>query len=104
MSFKIRRNDKVIILTGKDKKKIGIVKVILSSKKIIVEGINLVKKHQKSNPSQNKQGGIFIKEAGIDISNVAIFNNESQKSDRIGFRFKNGKKFRFFKSNNKIIK
>ncbi|CAL4325325.1 50S ribosomal protein L24 [Buchnera aphidicola (Neophyllaphis podocarpi)] len=104
MSFKIRRNDKVIILTGKDKKKVGIVKVILSSKKIIVEGINLVKKHQKSNPSQNKQGGIFIKEASIDISNVAIFNDESQKSDRIGFRFENGKKVRFFKSNNKIIK
>ncbi|WP_422667399.1 50S ribosomal protein L24 [Buchnera aphidicola] len=110
MALKFRCNDEIIILTGKDKGKQGIIKTILRSKnnfdntKVIITGLNLVKKHQKPVPSENKSGGIIEKEAPIQISNIAIFNPESKKSDRVGFRFEEGKKVRFFKSNNKIIK
>jgi len=103
MASKLRRNDEVIILTGKDKGKKGIIKNILSLNKVIINGLNLVKKHQKPIPSQNKVGGIIEKEAPIHISNIAILNPESNKSDRIGFRFEKGKKVRFFKSNKKTI-
>ncbi|MCX2958863.1 MAG: 50S ribosomal protein L24, partial [Serratia symbiotica] len=82
----------------------GIVKSIISNKKVIINGLNLIKKHQKPIPAQNKSGGIIEKEAPIHISNIAIFNPESNKADRVGFRFENDKKIRFFKSNSKIIK
>lgn len=104
MASKLRRNDEVIILTGKDKGKKGVIKSILSSNKAIINGLNLIKKHQKPVPSQNKNGGIIEKEAPIQISNIAIFNPESNKADRVGFRFEEGRKIRFFKSNGKIIK
>ncbi|MCU4137290.1 50S ribosomal protein L24 [Buchnera aphidicola (Sitobion miscanthi)] len=103
MALKLRRNDKVIILTGKEKGKTGVIKNVLSSHKVIINGLNLIKKHQKPVPSQNKSGGILEKEAPIHISNIAIFNPESKKSDRVGFRFEEGKKVRFFKSNRKTI-
>lgn len=103
MASKLRRNDAVIILTGKDKGKTGIIKNILSFNKVVINGLNLIKKHQKPVPSQNKSGGIIEKEAPIHISNIAIFNPESKKSDRVGFRFEEGKKVRFFKSNRKTI-
>lgn len=74
MAAKIRRDDEVIVLTGKDKGKRGKVKNVLSSGKVIVEGINLVKKHQKPVPALNQPGGIVEKEAAIQVSNVAIFN------------------------------
>ncbi|QCI17311.1 50S ribosomal protein L24 [Buchnera aphidicola (Aphis helianthi)] len=104
MALKLHQNDEVIILTGKEKGKKGTIKSILSPNKVIIQGLNLVKKHQKPNPSQNKNGGILEKEAPIHISNIAIFNPESKKSDRVGFKFKEGKKVRFFKSNGKVIK
>ncbi|QCI21220.1 50S ribosomal protein L24 [Buchnera aphidicola (Hyperomyzus lactucae)] len=104
MASKLRRNDQIIILTGKDKGKKGTIKNILSSNKAIINGLNLVKKHQKPVPSQNRSGGIIEKEAPIHISNIAILNPESNKSDRVGFRFEEGKKVRFFKSNKKTIK
>lgn len=103
MASKLRRNDAVIILTGKDKGKTSNIKKILSSNKAIVNKINLIKKHQKPIPSQNQNGGIIEKEAPIHISNLAIFNPESNKSDRVGFRLEEGKKVRFFKSNQKTI-
>ncbi len=104
MTSKLRRNDEVIVLAGKDKGKKGIIKSILSSNQAIINGINLIKKHQKPIPSQNKSGGIIEKEAPIQISNIAIFNPVSNKADRVGFRFEGGKKIRFFKSNSKAIK
>ncbi|CAL4043911.1 50S ribosomal protein L24 [Buchnera aphidicola] len=103
MAAKIRCNDKVIVLSGRDKGKISIVKKVLSNNKLIVDGINLVKKHQKSIPAKNKPGGIISKESGIHVSNLAIFNSTTEKADRIGFRFEKGKKVRFFKSNNKTL-
>lgn len=103
MAAKIRCNDKIIVLTGKDKGKISIVKKVLSENRVIVDGVNLVKKHQKAVPAQNKSGGIVSKELGIHVSNIAIFNSITKKSDRIGFRFEEGKKVRFFKSNKKTL-
>ncbi|VFP83030.1 50S ribosomal protein L24 [Candidatus Erwinia haradaeae] len=103
MAAKIRYNDEVVVLAGKDKGKNGKVKKVFTSKKIIVEGINLVTKHKKPVPSMNNLGGIIKKEAAIHVSNVAILNSETGKSDRVGFRFEEGKKVRFFKSNQKTI-
>ncbi|RLR17966.1 50S ribosomal protein L24 [Sodalis-like symbiont of Bactericera trigonica] len=104
MAAKIRRDDEVIVLTGKDKGKRGKVKNVLSSGKAIVEGINLVKKHQKPVPAMNQPGGIVEKEAAIDLSNLLIFNAAASKADRVGFKIEDGKKVRAFKSNGKTIK
>ncbi|WWP01565.1 MAG: 50S ribosomal protein L24 [Candidatus Dasytiphilus stammeri] len=106
MAAKIRSNDQVIIIAGKDKGKRGKVKKILYNDKnckLIVEGVNLIKKHQKAVPSINRSGGIILTEAAIDLSNVAIYNVSIGKADRIGFVFKDGKKFRILKSNNQIL-
>ncbi|MGL5728549.1 MAG: 50S ribosomal protein L24 [Plesiomonas sp.] len=104
MAAKIRRNDEVIVLTGKDKGKRGKVTKVLSTGKLVVEGINLVKKHQKPVPATGVAGGIVEKEAAIQASNVALFNSATGKADRVGFRFEEGKKVRFFKSNGETIK
>ncbi|UDG81089.1 50S ribosomal protein L24 [Candidatus Hartigia pinicola] len=104
MGAKIRRNDEVIVLTGKDKGKRGQIKQVISTGKVIVAGINLVQKHQKPVPNLNRLGGVIKKEAAIQVSNVAIFNAETGKADRVGFRFEDGKKVRFFKSNSETIK
>lgn len=104
MAVKIRSKDEIIVITGKDKGKTGTVKTVLDSKKIIVKGINIVKKHQKPVPSLNRPGGFINQECAIQISNVAIFNKKTGKADRIGFKFQNGKKVRFFKSTKEIVK
>lgn len=104
MAAKIRREDEVIVLTGKDKGKRGKVKSVLSTGKVIVEGINLVKKHQKPVPALNQEGGIVEQEAAINVSNVAIYNSATGKADRVGFKIEDGKKVRFYKSTNEIIK
>lgn len=103
MAAKIRRDDEVIVLIGKDKGKRGKVKSVLSNGKVVVDGINLVKKHQKPDSKLNQEGGIIEKEAAIDISNVAIYNGVAGKADRVGFRVEDGRKVRFFKSTNELI-
>lgn len=104
MAAKIRRNDEVIVITGKDKGRVGkVTQVLTSEHKVIVEGINLVKKHQKANPNLNIQGGIVDKEAAIDVSNVAIYNPATKKADKVGFRVEDGKKVRFFKKTNEVV-
>ncbi|WP_406665777.1 50S ribosomal protein L24 [Gallaecimonas sp. GXIMD1310] len=103
MAAKIRRDDEVIVLAGKDKGKRGKVTKVLSSGKLIVDGVNVVKKHQKPNPYLGEQGGIIEKEAPIQASNVAIYNPQTGKADRVGFRFEDGQKVRVFKSNNEVI-
>lgn len=104
MASKIRRDDEVIVITGKYKGTRGKVKQILvADNKVIVEGINLVTKHQKPVPAMNQEGGIVKKESPIAISNVAIFNSATGKADRVGFRFEDGKKVRFFKSTNELV-
>ena len=101
---KIRQGDEVIVRTGKDKGKRGKVTKILKDNKVLVEGINRVKKHQKGNPNAGVAGGIVDKDMPIDISNVGLYNPETQKADRIGFRFlEDGKKVRYFKSTNENV-
>ena len=83
--LKIKRDDEVIILAGKDKGKRGKVRQVLDNNKLIVSGINMIKKHTKPNPQAGVAGGIVEKEAPIQGSNVAIFNPTSSKADRVGF-------------------
>ncbi|MCM2681424.1 50S ribosomal protein L24 [Echinimonas agarilytica] len=104
MAAKIRKGDEIIVLAGKDKGKRGEVEqVLVEANKVVVKGVNLVKKHQKPNPYQQVEGGIIEKEAPLHISNVAIYNAETGKADRVGFRVEDGKKVRIFKSNDQVI-
>lgn len=104
MASKIRRDDEVIVIAGKDKGKTGkVLQVITGTERVIVEGINIIKKHQKPVPQLQQAGGIVEKEASINVSNVAIVNPETGKADRVGFKFEDGKKVRVFKSNGKTI-
>ncbi|MFD2167491.1 50S ribosomal protein L24 [Thalassotalea euphylliae] len=104
MASKIRRDDEVIVLAGKDKGKTGkVTKVLVEESKVFVEGVNLVKKHQKPVPQLQQAGGIIEKEAPIHVSNVAIVNPKTGKADRVGFRTEDGKKVRFFKSDNELV-
>ena len=101
---KIRKGDKVIVNTGKDKGKQGIVSNLINDRHVIVEGLNMVKKTTKPNPSKGEQGGIVNKEMPLDISNIAIFNNATSKADKVIFKkLKDGKKIRIFKSNQEAI-
>ncbi|MDY7025077.1 MAG: 50S ribosomal protein L24 [Pseudomonadota bacterium] len=100
---KIQQNDEVIVIAGKNKGARGQVREVLKDDRVIVSGVNLVKKHQKPNPNLNRQGGIIEKEAPLHVSNVAIFNSATEKADRVGIRFEDGKKVRFFKSSGQTI-
>jgi large subunit ribosomal protein L24 len=101
---KIHKGDQVVLNTGKDKGKRGTVLSILDSGHVVVEGLNVSKKHAKPNPMKGITGGIINKEMPIDISNVALFNNATQKADRVGYKIlKDGKKVRVFKSNGEAV-
>lgn len=104
---KLIKGDEVVVIAGKDKGKRGkITSVVFDEKKgdkFLVSGVNMIKKHTKPNPQAGVQGGIVEKEALIAASNVAIFNAETSKGDRVGFDVKDGKKVRIFKSTNKVI-
>ncbi|MFA5530763.1 MAG: 50S ribosomal protein L24 [Thiohalomonadaceae bacterium] len=101
---KIRKGDEVIVIAGKDKGKRGTVMRVMEGDRLIVESINLVKKHQKPNPVLGVAGGIVEKEASLHVSNVAIFNRATGKGDRVGFKvLEDGRKVRFFKSNQEVI-
>lgn len=100
---KIRRDDEIIVIAGKDKGKRGRIVKVLADDRVIVSGINMVKRHTKPNPQAGTQGGIVEKEAPLHISNIAIFNPESSKADRVGFKFEDGIKIRVFKSNQQPI-
>ena len=100
---KIRRNDEIIVIAGKDKGKRGKVQSVLADNRVVVTGINMVKRHTKPNPMSGVQGGIVEKEAPLNASNVAIFNAETNKADRVGFTVEDGKKIRVFKSTNKPV-
>ena len=101
---KLRKGDEIIVLIGKDKGKLGKILSVIDDKKVLVEGINRAKKHQKGNPNAGIQGGIIDKDMPINISNVALYNPETKKADRVGFRFlDDGKKVRYFKSTNEVV-
>ena len=101
---KIRKGDEVVVITGKDKGRRGTVLNVFADDRVLVEGINVAKKHQKGNPNQGVQGGIVDKEMPIAISNVMLFNPKTKKGDRVGIRsLDDGKKVRFFKSNGEVV-
>ncbi len=100
---KIRKGDEVVVSAGRDKGRRGTVIQVLEDK-LVVEGVNMVKRHTKPNPQRNVQGGIVQKEAAIDISNVMLWNPLTKKGDRVGIRtLQDGRKVRFFKSNNEVV-
>lgn len=101
--LKIKSEDEVIILAGKDKGKRGKVRKVLDDDKVLVSGINMVKKHTKANPQAGVAGGIVEKESPIQVSNVAIFNPSTSKADRVGFKTSGERKVRIFKSSGEEI-
>ena len=101
---KIVKNDQVVIIAGKDKGRRGNVSELTGKGKLIVQGINLAKKHQKGNPNAGVAGGIIEKEMPLDVSNVMLINPSTDKGDRVGFKtLDDGKKVRFFKSNGEVV-
>jgi large subunit ribosomal protein L24 len=101
---KIRKNDDVLVIAGKDKGKRGTVVRVLADDRVLVENVNMVKRHTKPNPNRGVAGGIVEKEAPIHISNVALFNPATKKPDRVGYRvLEDGRKVRYFKSNNEVL-
>lgn len=101
---KLKRDDEVIVTAGRDKGKRGKITKVLADGRVLVAGINMVKRHTKPNPNINKQGGIVEKEAGIAISNVAIFNPKTQKADKVGIKVEaDGKRTRIFRSDQSVI-
>jgi large subunit ribosomal protein L24 len=100
---KIRKGDQVVVTTGKDKGKRGTVLRVLDTGKVVVEGVNRVKRHTRPNPIKGQTGGIVDKEMPIQVSNVALFNPATGKGDRVGIRvLEDGRKVRFFKSNGEV--
>lgn len=101
---KIRKGDNVVVIAGKDKGKRGAVVARVDAQRVLVDGVNRVKKHVKPNPMQGQQGGIVEKEMPIQISNVALFNPATQKADRVGIKvLEDGRKVRVFKSNGEVV-
>lgn len=101
--LKIKHNDEVVVITGKDKGKRGKILRVLGDK-VVVSGVNVVKRHQRPVPQRGTQGGIIEKEAPLHVSNVAIWNPSTQKADRVGFRVgQDGSKERFFKSTKDVV-
>ena len=101
---KIKKGDEVIVLAGRDKGKIGEVLQVLSNDRALVNDVNTVKRHTKPNPNKGQQGGIIEKESTIHISNIALYNPETKKADRAGFKkLEDGRKVRYFKSNGEVV-
>jgi large subunit ribosomal protein L24 len=100
---RIRKGDEVVVITGKDKGKRGVVLRRVDDSHLVVEGINVVKKHTRPNPLKGVAGGIIDKTMPIDQSNVMLFNPATSKGDRIGIRVVDGKKMRVFKSNDAVV-
>ena len=100
---KLRKGDDVVVLSGRDKGKRGTVLQIIENKRILVDNVNVIKKHVKPNPNRGETGGIIEKEAPIQISNVALFNPNTNKADRVGYKLlEDGRKVRVFKSDGEV--
>ena len=100
---RIKKGDQVIVVAGKDKGRRGTV-LRLEEGRVVVESLNIAKKHQRPNPQKNVAGGIVEQEKSLDASNVMLFNPATQKADRVGFRkLSDGRKVRFFKGNGEVL-
>lgn len=101
---RIRKGDQVIVIAGKDKGRQGSVIRFVNPDRVLVEGVNMVKRHTKANPARNISGGIIEREATIHVSNVMLFNPSTRKADRVGVRtLEDGRKVRYFKSNHEVV-
>nr|AKQ04381.1 50S ribosomal protein L24 [uncultured gamma proteobacterium Rifle_16ft_4_minimus_5046] len=101
---KIRKGDTVVVTTGRDRGRTGTVVSVLASGRVIVENVNMVKKHQRPNPARGVTGAIVQKEASLHVSNVALWNPATKKADRVGLKsLEDGRKVRFFKSNDEVV-
>ncbi len=101
---KIRKGDNVVVIAGKDKGRRGSVLERVDDEHVIVEGVNKVKRHTKPNPMRNQPGGILEKEMPLHVSNVALFNGQTQKPDRVGFKIlEDGRKVRIFRSTGEMV-
>jgi len=101
---KIRQGDDVVVLTGKDKGKRGTVLRILKNSRVVVENVNMAKKHQKPNPQRGEPGGIVDKEMPVHASNVGLYNPQKDGADRVGIKtLEDGRKVRVFKSNGEVV-
>lgn len=104
---KIKKGDEIVVITGKDKGRRGKVSQVLATNQLLVEGVNVAKKHQRGNPNSGVAGGIVEKEMPIDVSNVLVWNQKANKGDRVGFRFEGEgekrRKVRYFKSNQELV-
>ncbi|HGG60204.1 MAG TPA: 50S ribosomal protein L24 [Gammaproteobacteria bacterium] len=101
---RLRKGDEVIVIAGKDKGRRGTVEKVLRNGRVLVQNINMVKKHQKGNPNAGVPGGIIQKEMPLHASNVMLFNPATGKGDRIGYKtLEDGRKVRYFKSNNETV-
>ena len=100
---KIRKGDEVVVITGREKGRRGTVIKVLGDK-LVVENVNMVKRHTRPNPQKGTQGGIVEKEAALHISNVQLWNPIAKKGDRVGIRaLADGKRVRYFKSNDEVV-
>jgi large subunit ribosomal protein L24 len=101
---RIKKGDEVIVIAGKDKGRRGNVNRVLPDGRLIVDNINMIKRHTKPNPATGMTGGIIEKEAPIQASNVMLYNPQSGKGDRVGFKtLEDGRKVRYFKSNGEVV-
>ncbi len=101
---KIRKGDEVVVIAGKDKGRRGTVLQVFKDARVLVEGVNVAKKHQKGNPNAGVPGGIVEREMPLDISNVQVFNPKSKKGDRVSFRVTDdGSKERVFRSSGDVV-
>ena len=101
---RIKRGDEVVVIAGRDRGRQGTVLRIVDDQRLVVEGINMVKKHRKPNPNRGETGGIMEIEAAIHVSNVQPLNSSTNKPDRVGFKIlEDGRKVRYFKSNGEVL-
>ena len=101
---KIHKGDEVVVITGKDAGKRGLVLSVLSTGRVVVEGVNKAKKHVRPNPVKNEVGGIVEREMSLHISNVALYNGVTQKGGKVGYKnLEDGRKVRFFKSTGDVV-
>ena len=101
---KIKTGDEVIVLAGKDKGKRGTVLRVVDAEHLVVENLNMVKRHTKANPQRGEAGGILDKEMPMHVSNLALYNAQTGKGERVGFRvLEDGRKVRIFKSTGEVV-
>ena len=101
---KIRKGDEVVVIAGREKGRRGTVIKVMTNDRVLVENVNMVKRHTRPNPQRGVQGGIVEKEAALHLSNVMLWNPATKKGDRVGVRaLADGRRVRFFKSNDEVV-